>query len=127
MNISPISVNHINFGQVKRSAVRKAIKEANGNVQNLEFIRDCIVDQKDNNRYHIYSISAEPDFNYLVMKPGTLVSYKCMTLSEACDCATKHKLQDEYDDRIKESESKHIQRKSDFDEYAQVLLASCEE
>jgi len=50
-----------------------------------------------------------------------------MTLEEACECATKHKLHDEYVDSVKESEARKIQRKSDFDSYAQELLDSCKE
>jgi len=69
MNISPVSLNSMNFGQVTRSAVQKAIKSADGNIQNLETIRDCMVEQISNNRYDVHGmLSGVEDFNYMVQK-----------------------------------------------------------
>ena len=123
MNVSKVSSNSMNFGSIKKSAVEKAIKQANGNPSELSKIKTAIEEQKGN-PYNIEGLPSHEYYNYIVIKQGDHSGMCFMTLEEACRDANGSKQRDVWK---KEAEMRRNQQKPQFDKLASELLDSCED
>ena len=123
MDITKINSNSMNFGNIKKSAVEVAIREANGNLNKLSRIKDAIEKQK-NNPYDIKGLPSHEYYNYIVVKQGKTSGMSAMTLEEACQTANTNK---QIDELVIKAEMRKNQQKPEFEKMAKELLDSCEE
>lgn len=69
MNISKINMNQLSFGQVKRSAAELAIKQADGDIKQLNEIKRLIDSESDNDSYDV--MATKLNHRYKVVKSGS--------------------------------------------------------
>lgn len=123
MNISKINANTTSFGSIKKSAVEKAIKQADGDISKLRSIKTLIEDQKSN-PYDIKGLPSHEYYNFIVIKPGSHSGMCYMTLEESCSAAVRAAEAD----KLKETrETEKLKNKPEADRIINDLLNSCED
>lgn len=123
MRISSVNSNSIHFAQIKKSAVKNAIKFAKGDVKKLERVKELLEEQKDNDKYHVIARASYTAYGYSVINNnGNNMGVRFLNLSEACNLASILKRRDEAsEDAVQDKQNE------EFSKLAKELLNSCDE
>lgn len=120
MNVSGINMYTPSFGQIRKSAAEKAIKETNGNVSKLQIIRDMVDSQKHNKQFDIIASPDDSFGKYQVISSDGKRSdtMLCNDIYDACFIANEWH---------EETSQEPADKKNIFDTLAAEILAECKD
>ena len=113
MRISSINTYAPSFGQVRKSAAKCAINDADGDINKLILLRSLIEEQRDNHSYDVMSC-----YHVVQNSSGSVLSWH-NDIQSACQEATK--LLEDKEKRMPEQERIN-KNKERFDKLAKEIL-----
>ena len=108
------------FGKVYKSAAKNAIKETEGDADELKCVRQLIEEQQDNKHFDIIGLPSRDYYNYMILKSGEEFGFCYMTLDKACNAATKYK---NYE--IEQEKAERLQEEADAEDLIKEILEKC--